>query len=677
MGAEKYTVDIGANISQAEGKLNDLETKIKNLSNTKVDIDVSIKGLTDTKINKLQSLNSELERLQNLAKGITVTPTINVSGSGTKKNATQSVQSFLTAQQKMATSAAKLQQKQLQTQVESYQKLSLPKQNLENSYRQTEIYYKKYEDLYKRSLTQKLSDSEISEMSTLHDNWTASIEKTKNEYKMLEIEYGKPASFTQKYNKIHSVESYMKANTKALKKYGDEFNYLISKYKNATKLGLSEADEEFAELKSNISLEGLEGKGFGSVFSGMVSKFTQWFSISQVIMKGIEKVSSAINELKEVDTILTEISKTSDLTDSQIKTLGEKSFDEASKYGQKASDYLTGVQEMSRAGYENATGMARLATLAQSAGDMTAELANEYLIASDAAYGYGGDIEKLNALLDSQNQVTNRNAINMTELASATKIVASQASQAGISEAELTAAVGTMMAVTQQGGEMSSRAFKAILMNLQKVSGEVDGEIIDEESMEKVEKRLHSVGVATEVVVDGVAKLRDPIEILEELSEVYNSLPDDSAQKAGIISDLGGKQRGGQLAALLGNWETYEKILSDYQDAEGSAALEAEKTAQSWQGSLNRLSNTWTELVSNFANSDGITIGINTLNDALSVIDDSIEKIGSLQTMGLGLGLFQGLKGSGKPDKYRIWIHKEYVYATGEFSGDVYELCMT
>ena len=42
-------------------------------------------------------------------------------------------------------------------------------------------------------------------------------------------------------------------------------------------------------------------------------------------------------------------------------------------------------------------------------------------------------------------------------------------------------------------------------------------------------------------VNDGTVSLRDPMKVLEELAQVYNSLPDDSVEKAGIISDLAGK----------------------------------------------------------------------------------------------------------------------------------------
>ena len=48
----------------------------------------------------------------------------------------------------------------------------------------------------------------------------------------------------------------------------------------------------------------------------------------------------------------------------------------------------------------------------------------------------------------------------MSELAEATKIVASQASQSGIGIDQMTAALGTMIATTQQGGEVAARAFK-------------------------------------------------------------------------------------------------------------------------------------------------------------------------------------------------------------------------
>lgn len=93
------------------------------------------------------------------------------------------------------------------------------------------------------------------------------------------------------------------------------------------------------------------------------------------------------------------------------------------------------------------------------------------------------------------------------------------------------------------------------------------------------------------------------------------------------------KYRGNQLAALLSNWDKYKKILGDYQNAEGSAAQEAEKTAQSWEGSLNRLSNSWTDLVANITDSSTMTTGINFINGIVQGVDTLTEKLGGFKTL--------------------------------------------
>ena len=271
-------------------------------------------------------------------------------------------------------------------------------------------------------------------------------------------------------------------------------------------------------------------------------------SMTYAVSMFTRSIRQAVTELKEIDTILTEISKTSDRTEASLRKLGETSFATASKYGQKASDYLLGVQEMSRAGFDENSSeqMAELSTLAQSAGDMTAELANEYLIATNAGYKFGGSAEKLNAVLNSQNYITNRNALNMSELAEATKIVASQASQSGIGIDKMTAAVGTMIATTQQGGEVAARAFKGILMNLQQVKGTAEdigdgGEDITTESLTKYEKACADLGVSLKEVKDGVLQLRDPMVILEELANAVSKEAEGSIKVANLINAVGGK----------------------------------------------------------------------------------------------------------------------------------------
>lgn len=132
----------------------------------------------------------------------------------------------------------------------------------------------------------------------------------------------------------------------------------------------------------------------------------------------------------------------------------------------------------------------------------------------------------------------------MTQLAEATKIAAAQSASAGVSAEEMTAAIGTMIATTQQGGEIAARAWRGILMNLQMVSGTIDeatGEAINTDDLTKYEKAVNALGVSLKTVENGAIKLRDPIEILKELSEAYRKLDIDDSRRANLISAVGGK----------------------------------------------------------------------------------------------------------------------------------------
>lgn len=71
------------------------------------------------------------------------------------------------------------------------------------------------------------------------------------------------------------------------------------------------------------------------------------------------------------------------------------------------------------------------------------------------------------------------------------------------------------------------------------------------------------------------------------------------------------------------------------------------KSANNWEGSLTTLGNTWTDIVGNFVNSDSVITFLKSLNGALSLVNTTTEKLGSLGTIGTvgaGAGLFAFFK---------------------------------
>ena len=361
---------------------------------------------------------------------------------------------------------------------------------------------------------------------------------------------------------------------------------------------------------------------------GNIVKVGNYFGLAYV---AVNKFRQSLNTLKTNSSILTEISKTSEMTKQQLKELGDESFKIASKYGQSSGNYLLGVQEMARSGYETLSKeLGELSLLTQSAGDMTADMANNYLLATDAAYKYGGSVEKLNAALDGANFISNKNSASLTDIADATRVSASFAANANVAIDELTAAEATMIAVTKRSGSEMGRAFRSILLNLQQVSGEFDGEVISEEDLAKVEARCHSLGVELEYMKDGVATLRDPMEVLRDLAKVYNSLPDNSADKQGLISDIGGKYHANALSALLSRWDMYEKMLGEFSQGTGSALEEANKTADSWEGRLAQLQNSWDSFVNSLTNEGAIKGGVSFLDNTIKAFEKLTDTVGAL-----------------------------------------------
>lgn len=429
------------------------------------------------------------------------------------------------------------------------------------------------------------------------------------------------AAFTNKHTKINESSYWLRE--------AERLRGVIGSVTDRN--GLRNATDQFQVFTSGVRATGYAAVSTTDKIKGMVGNVAKLGNYFGLAFVAVNKFRQSLNTLKENDTIITEISKTSEMTAQQLRELGDEAFKVASKYGQVSGNYLTAVQEMARSGYEmTSKELGELSLLAQSAGGMTAEMANNYILATDVAYKYGGSIDRLNAALDGANYISNKNSASLSDIADATRVSASFAANAGVAIDELTAAEATMVAATKRSGSEMGRAFRSIILNLQQVSGEFDGEVIDEESLKKVEDRCHSLGVELEYVKDGVATLRNPMEVLKDLAEVYNSLPDNSADKQGLISDIGGKYHANALSALLSRWDMYEKMLGEFSQGTGSALEEANKTADSWAGRVAQLQNTWDEFVSSLTSKDAVKGGVSFLDNTIQAFTKLSDTLGAI-----------------------------------------------
>ena len=383
---------------------------------------------------------------------------------------------------------------------------------------------------------------------------------------------------------------------------------------------LRDATDSFQLFKSQVAATGFQTKSTADKIKGLLGNVTKIGSAFGVTTLAVNKFQESLQTVKTNDTILTEISKTSDATKKELEKLGNEAFDTASKYGQSSSDYLTAIQEMNRSGFYGEVGksLGELSLKAQAAGDVTAETAEKYLLATNAAYNYKGSVEKLTAVLDGQNFITNNYSTDMETMASATEKAGSVAANAGVKIDQLSAMIGTISSRTKGAGGETGTGIKSLLINLQNISSD------------KIVNTLKKANASMTETVDGIEKLRNPIEILKDLAKTYNSLEESDPLKSEITTNIGQKYHANQLSALLSGWEDYEKMLKTYSEGMGSSEEEAAKTAESLTGRLQALQNSWDELVNTITSKDTIKGGVAFLDNVLQSATKLIDTIGEI-----------------------------------------------
>ena len=372
-------------------------------------------------------------------------------------------------------------------------------------------------------------------IQTANDNLQRELIESRNEFEQLRASMKGMATEQQRLSLANTIEAWNQKNTAATKAVREENERYVLSLRDLsnqmTKIDFNKINTGFKQNENSMRTLNRLGASLKDQMKQAAESFTQWISVSSAIMGVVYSTKQAVSELKEVDNILTEISKTSDMTSQELEKLGMSSYSSASKYGRTATDYLTGVQEMSRSGFygDKGTAMAEQSLLAQSAGDMTYELANSYILATNAAYKFNGEASKINEVLDGQNSITNKNSVAMADMATAMTKAGTVASSYNVSIEDLSAMIGTMESVTKLGGEEIGTGIKSLLINLQNISSS------------KITGTLDKANASMTEMKNGIEQLRNPIEILRDLAKTFNDLDEKDPLRAEILTNIGGR----------------------------------------------------------------------------------------------------------------------------------------
>ena len=190
------------------------------------------------------------------------------------------------------------------------------------------------------------------------------------------------------------------------------------------------------------------------------------------------------------------------------------------------------------------------------------------------------------------------------------------------------------------------------LLYINQITNEEAG--ITTDGLARYEAACQALNVSLYETKNGANALRDPLDVIRDLAREYSNLNSLDTRKADLLSAVGDGTNAEGLQAILENYSLYEEMLQNYSQGAGSLDAVASKTADSWEGSLNRLSDTWTETIGNIADSDAIVTIINSLNSLLSAGNSLTGWLGSASTIGLGAGLLAGIKNVGRDKMFSL-----------------------
>jgi TP901 family phage tail tape measure protein len=376
---------------------------------------------------------------------------------------------------------------------------------------------------------------------------------------------------------------------------------------------VQQSTKNAAQSVRSVGTAAKESSGFadlmGDSFVRVAGKMALWQVMGNAIAGLKRSFTEALATMKDVDDEMVTIRKVTDATTEELNRIEKQAYDTASAYGVAADEYLNSVANFSRAGYgEQASALAELATKTQIVGDTDAETAQQFLLSMDAAYKYQGSIEQLTKVLDGANEIDNNYATSIEKIAEGLGKVAPIAAQAHVGADELTAAIGTITAVTQRSGTEAATALRALFLN---IIGDTKTEIDEGVTWTtgEIAGLRDVIKLYAKDAYDAAQASGDVINPMKAIAGLSQSMKDGfltEQQLMEMVSDIGGKLRTSQLLALIQNWDMYESMLGDYADAVGSADKEVENALDSWTRKTEILHNKWTEFISHLVETDTI-----------------------------------------------------------------------
>lgn len=469
-----------------------------------------------------------------------------------------------------------------------------------------------------------------------------------------------------KINKILRENSAMSSEAKAkIKAYKQE---LIS---GNPSVSLEKIHGEIMKIVNAEELAGRAGRSFfdtlkNSGFHQIAAQMAGMFGVYDVI----NVVKEGFNDVRELNSALTEMRKVSDETVQSLKDYQVTTFDTADAVGTTAKQIQNSTADWMRLGesMNQAAESAKDANVLLNVSEFEGiDEATESLVSMSQAYK---DLDKMD-IIDVLNNIGNNYSISTDGLATALKDSASALVTANNDLNEAVSLTTAGNAITQDPSKVGA--------GLRTISLRLVG-------TEEAKQELSDLGEETDGMITTVSKLRDTImdatkaassdgkgfdildsngnykstyEIMQGLADLYDNIVKKDKELGTnnlnlLLETIAGKNRSNIAASILQNGDMLRSVYEDAQNSEGSAEKELNSYLDSIDGKMAQLENRAQEFWFKVIDSETIKNGIDLLSTLLKGATDFVDTVGLLPTIFTGIGAALSFKNVGRDKMYSL-----------------------
>lgn len=564
---------------------------------------------------------------------------------------------------------------QLQTSIKNYEDIYIAKENKTKSSEWTPNV--KYTENLKAlaAANKELSDFRTS-MSRV-SNWSAeqidemnrligNCENAANAFKLLSAaEQGfKSVSVEKTISKINQL---LKDNPKYSQKAKAELNALLKQLRSGdiTNTTLSKIKADILKIKNAEEAAKRSGNSFMSIFKnkavyGFIGQMQSYLSMYLGFYGIINKIRSTITTVKELDTALIDLKKTTSMNSVQLESFYYDSNDVARQMGVTTKEIIEQASAWSRLGYSSAeasTEMAKLSSqFASISPGMDVTSSQEGLVSIMKAWGLNYDQVK-SEIMDPINRLGNTMAESNQDIVEGMKRSAAALAAVGTSTKDAFAMFSGIQEVLQNA-EKSGTALRSVALRIRSFDesteeysddlANITGELVD---LTKTAEHAEGVSIFKP---GSTEEFKDLTDYFREIADIWDEM--SQKQQNDFLLKAFGRTQAQAGSALIQNFKGVDKALKEMEQSAGSADKEMSTIEQSIEYKSNNLKQIWVGVAQDIA--DRGTLG--SIIDSLSAISEGIGavvgKLGLLKTAALAVTAALSFKNVGRVKMYTLCV---------------------